>query len=150
MERLFKDEVRQVGRFLGLPSELIDRHPFPGPSLGVRHVGPIARPTLAMLREADAIVRDELVKAGWYHKTWQTFAIFVPVKTVGIKDGKRSYDNVIAIRSINSVDAVTADVVELPWDLLFRMANRIVKEVSGINRVVYDITGKPPATIEWE
>jgi GMP synthase (glutamine-hydrolysing) len=103
-----------------------------------------------MLQEADAIVTEELTKAGWYHKTWQTFAIFVPVKTVGIKDGKRSYDNVIAIRSINSVDAVTADVVELPWELLFKMSTRIVKEVDGINRVVYDITGKPPATIEWE
>lgn len=150
VERLFKDEVRQVGKMLGLPSELLDRHPFPGPSLGVRHVGPIARPTLKMLQEADAIVTEELIKAGWYHKTWQTFAIFVPVKTVGIKDGKRSYDNVIAIRSINSVDAVTADVVELPWELLFKMSTRIVKEVDGINRVVYDITGKPPATIEWE
>ena len=141
----------------GLPPDLkfklvepVDRHPFPGPSLGVRHIGPIARPTLKMLQEADAIVTEELIKAGWYHKTWQTFAIFVPVKTVGIKDGKRSYDNVIAIRSINSVDAVTADVVELPWELLFKMSTRIVKEVDGINRVVYDITGKPPATIEWE
>ena len=150
LERLFKDEVRKVGRMLGLPSELIDRHPFPGPSLGVRHVGAIARPTLEMLREADFIVTEELRKAGWYHKTWQTFAIFVPVKTVGIRDGKRTYDNVIAIRSINSVDAVTAEVVELPWELLFRMAGRIVKEVRGINRVVYDITAKPPGTIEWE
>ena len=150
VERLFKDEVRQVGRMLGLPSELIDRHPFPGPSLGVRHVGPIERNTLAMLREADAIVTEELTKAGWYHKTWQTFAIFVPVKTVGIKDGKRSYDYVIAIRSINSVDAVTAQVVRLPWELLETMMERIVREVDGVNRVVYDITAKPPGTIEWE
>ncbi len=150
VERLFKDEVREVGRLLGLPSELIDRHPFPGPSLGVRHVGPIERDTLHMLREADAIVTGELTKAGWYHKTWQTFAIFVPVKTVGIKNGKRSYDYVIAIRSINSVDAVTAQVVRLPWELLETMMERIVREVDGVNRVVYDITAKPPGTIEWE
>ncbi len=150
VERLFKDEVRAVGRMLGLPSELIDRHPFPGPSLGVRHVGPIERNTLAMLREADAIVTEELTKAGWYHKTWQTFAIFVPVKTVGIKNGHRSYDYVIAIRSINSVDAVTAQVVRLPWELLETMMERIVREVDGVNRVVYDITAKPPGTIEWE
>ena len=150
VERLFKDEVREVGRMLGLPSELIDRHPFPGPSLGVRHVGAIERNTLAMLREADAIVTEELTKAGWYHKTWQTFAIFVPVKTVGIKNHQRSYDYVIAIRSINSVDAVTAQVVRLPWELLETMMERIVKEVDGVNRVVYDITAKPPGTIEWE
>ena len=150
VERLFKDEVRHVGRLLGLPSELIDRHPFPGPSLGVRHVGPIERDTLHMLREADAVVTEELTKAGWYHKTWQTFAIFVPVKTVGIKNGQRSYDYVIAIRSINSVDAVTAQVVRLPWELLETMMERIVREVDGVNRVVYDITAKPPGTIEWE
>ena len=139
-----------MGRLLGLPSEMLDRHPFPGPSLGVRHVGAIKRETLAMLREADAIVTEELLSSGWYAKTWQTFAIFVPVKTVGMKDDKRTYDYVIAIRSINSVDAVTAEVVQLPWDLLFKMADRIVREVDGVNRVVYDITQKPPGTIEWE
>lgn len=148
--RLFKDEVRVVGRMLGLPEELIDRQPFPGPSLGVRHVGPIARDTLAMLREADAIVTDELLKSGWYHKTWQTFAVFLPVKTVGMRDHKRTYQYVIAIRSINTVDAVTAQIVQLPWELLEKMALRITAEVDGINRVVYDITPKPPATIEWE
>ena len=150
VERLFKNEVREVGRLLGLPSEMLDRHPFPGPSLGVRHVGAIKRETLAMLREADAIVTEELLSSGWYAKTWQTFAIFVPVKTVGMKDDKRTYDYVIAIRSINSVDAVTAEVVQLPWELLFKMADRIVREVDGVNRVVYDITQKPPGTIEWE
>ncbi|MBR3709103.1 MAG: GMP synthase (glutamine-hydrolyzing), partial [Lentisphaeria bacterium] len=103
-----------------------------------------------MLQDADNIVTEELHNSGWYAKTWQTFAIFVPVKSVGMKDGKRTYEHVIAIRSINSVDAVTADVVELPWELLFKMSNRIVKEVEGVNRVVYDITGKPPGTIEWE
>ena len=150
VERLFKDEVRQVGRLLGLPGELLDRHPFPGPSLGVRHIGPIARATLKILQEADAIVTEELIKADWYHKTWQTFAIFLPVKTVGIKNGQRSYDYVIAIRSINSVDAVTAEVVQLPWSLLDIMMKRIISEVDGVNRVVYDITQKPPGTIEWE
>ena len=129
---------------------MLDRHPFPGPGLGVRHVGAIKRETLRMLQDADNIVTEELHNSGWYAKTWQTFAIFVPVKSVGMKDGKRTYDHVIAIRSINSVDAVTADVVELPWELLFKMSNRIVKEVEGVNRVVYDITGKPPGTIEWE
>ncbi len=150
VERLFKDEVRAVGRLLGLPSELIDRHPFPGPSLGVRHLGAIDRSTLRILREADAIVTEELLKSGWYHKTWQTFAIFVPVKTVGMKNHKRTYDYVIAIRSINSVDAVTAQVVRLPWELLDTMTERIIREVEGVNRVVYDITSKPPGTIEWE
>ncbi|MPN61546.1 GMP synthase [glutamine-hydrolyzing] [bioreactor metagenome] len=103
-----------------------------------------------MLREADAIVTEELIRSGWYSKTWQTFAIFVPVRTVGIRDGKRSYDHVIAIRSVNSVDAVTAQVVRLPWELLETMMERIIREVPGVNRVVYDITAKPPGTIEWE
>ena len=150
LERLFKDEVRKVGKLLGLPSELLDRHPFPGPSLGVRNVGPISRETLKMLREADAIVTDELLKSGWYHKTWQTFAIFVPVRSVGMKNHQRTYEHVIAIRSINTVDAVTAEVVKLPWELLFKMSERIINEVDGVNRVVYDITQKPPGTIEWE
>ena len=150
LERLFKDEVRKVGRLLGLPSELLDRHPFPGPSLGVRHVGPIDRKTLRILRDADAIVTDELLKSGWYHKTWQTFAVFVPVRSVGMKNHQRTYDYVIAIRSINTVDAVTAEVVQLPWNLLFTMSQRIIAEVEGVNRVVYDITQKPPGTIEWE
>ena len=150
VDRLFKNEVREVGKLLGLPAEMLNRHPFPGPSLGVRHVGAIRRETLAILREADAIVTEELLRTGWYAKTWQTFAIFVPVKTVGMKDGHRTYDHVIAIRSINTVDAVTAEVVRLPWELLFTMADRIVREVPGVNRVVYDITQKPPGTIEWE
>lgn len=150
VERLFKDEVRKIGRLMGLPSELLDRHPFPGPSLGVRHLGAIRRETLHILREADAIVTEELRASGWYEKTWQTFAIFIPVKTVGMKNHQRTYDHVVAIRSINTVDAVTAQVVELPWPLLFKISDRIVNEVDGVNRVVYDITHKPPATIEWE
>jgi len=150
LERLFKDEVRKVGELLGMPYAMLYRHPFPGPSLGVRNVGPISRESLAILREADAIVTEELLKAGWYYKTWQTFAIYVPVRSTGIRDGHRSYDNVIAIRSINSVDAVTAQIVHLPWELLETMSTRIATEVKGVNRVVYDITNKPPATIEWE
>lgn len=148
--KLFKDEVRQVGRMLGLPSELLDRQPFPGPSLGVRHVGAIERSTLAMLREADAIVTEEMKASGWYEKTWQTFAVFVPVKNVGMRNGQRTYEYVIAIRSINTVDAVTAQVVHLPYELLEKIALRITAEIEGINRVVYDVTPKPPATIEWE
>lgn len=150
VERLFKDEVRKVGKLLGLPSELLDRHPFPGPSLGVRHLGAIERDTLRKLREADAIVTEELLASGWYHKTWQTFAIFLPVRSVGMKNGKRTYDHVIAIRSINSVDAVTAQVVRLPWELIDKITERIINEVQGVNRVVYDVTPKPPGTIEWE
>ena len=150
LRTLFKDEVRRVGEQIGLKQDLLGRHPFPGPSLGVRHVGPIERDTLKMLQEADAIVTEELIKADWYHKTWQTFAIFLPVKTVGIKNGQRSYDYVIAIRSVNSVDAVTAEIVQLPWALLDIMMKRIISEVDGVNRVVYDITQKPPGTIEWE
>ena len=150
VERLFKDEVRKVGKLLGLPSELLDRHPFPGPSLGVRHLGAIERDTLRKLREADAIVTEELLASGWYHKTWQTFAVFLPVRSVGMKNGKRTYDHAIAIRSINSVDAVTAQVVRLPWELIDKMTERIINEVQGVNRVVYDVTPKPPGTIEWE
>lgn len=150
VERLFKDEVRAVGRLLGLPSELIDRHPFPGPSLGVRHLGAIEPETLHILREADAIVTEELVRSGWYQKTWQAFAIFLPVKTVGMKDHKRTYEYVIALRAINTVDAVTAQVVRLPWELIDTITARIIAEVPGVNRVVYDTTPKPPGTIEWE
>ncbi len=150
VEMLFKDEVRVVGRMLGLPSELIDRHPFPGPSFGVRHLGAIDRKTLAILREADAIVTEELYRSGWYHRTWQALAVFLPVKAVGMRDGRRTYAYAIAIRAVNSVDAVTAEVVRLPWELLETMSNRILKEVEGVTRVVYDITAKPPGTIEWE
>ncbi|MEA4863226.1 MAG: glutamine-hydrolyzing GMP synthase [Victivallaceae bacterium] len=150
LAKLFKNEVREVGCALGLPPELLNRHPFPGPSLGVRHVGGIERHTLEMLREADAIVTGEMLKSGWYGRTWQTFAVFIPVRTVGVKEQRRSYEYTVAIRSVNSVDNMSAEAVRLPWDLLFRMADRITAEVEGVNRVVYDITNKPPATIEWE
>lgn len=150
VDRLFKDEVRTVGGLLGLPPELIERHPFPGPSLGIRHLGAIAPETLQILREADAIVTEELIRSGWYQKTWQAFAIFLPIKTVGIKDHKRSYEYVIALRAINTLDAVTAEIVRLPWELIDTITARIIAEVPGVNRVVYDTTPKPPGTIEWE
>ena len=129
---------------------MIDRQPFPGPSLGVRCVGEIKREYLRMLREADAIFIEELRKSGWYAKTWQALAAFLPVKSVGIKNGCRHFGYTIAIRAVNTTDAVTADVVHLPWDLIERVSTRIPNEVEGISRVVYDCTPKPPATIEWE
>ena len=148
--RLFKDEVRELGALLGLPAELLDRHPFPGPSLGVRHLGAIEPQTLEMLRQADAIVVEELLTSGWYHKTWQALTVFLPVRAVGIKAGKRAYEYVVAIRAVNSIDALTAQVTRLPWELLERMSRRIIDEVQGISRVVYDTTPKPPGSIEWE
>ena len=150
LARLFKDEVRAVGRKLGLPEVMIDRQPFPGPSLGVRCVGEIKREYLRMLREADAIFTEELRASGWYSKTWQSFAVFLPVKSVGMQDGQRRYGYTIALRSINTSDAVTAQVVHLPWELIEKVSMRIPAEVEGISRVVYDCTPKPPATIEWE
>ncbi len=150
LARLFKDEVRAVGRKLGLPEVMIDRQPFPGPSLGVRCVGEIKREYLRMLREADAIFTEELRASGWYSKTWQAFAAFLPVKSVGMLNGERHYGYTIALRAINTSDAVTAQVVHLPWELLEKVAIRIPTEVQGISRVVFDCTPKPPATIEWE
>lgn len=150
LARLFKDEVRVVGRLLGLPEVMIDRQPFPGPSLGVRCVGEIKREYLRMLREADAIFTEELRASGWYSKTWQAFAAFLPVKSVGMQNGERRYGYTIALRAINTSDAVTAQVVHLPWELIEKVACRIPQEVEGISRVVFDCTPKPPATIEWE
>ncbi len=150
LARLFKDEVREVGRLLGVPEVMIERQPFPGPSLGVRCVGEIRREYLRMLREADAIFTEELRASGWYAKTWQAFAAFLPVKSVGMHEGQRRYGYTIALRAIQTRDAVTAQVVHLPWDLLEKVACRIPQEVEGISRVVFDCTPKPPATIEWE
>ncbi len=150
LARLFKDEVREVGRLLGLPEVMIDRQPFPGPSLGVRCVGEIRREYLRMLREADAIFIEELRASGWYAKTWQAFAAFLPVRSVGMHEGQRRYGYTIALRAITTTDAVTAQVVHLPWELLEKVACRIPQEVEGISRVVIDCTPKPPATIEWE
>lgn len=150
LRELFKDEVRAVGKELGLPDEFIWRHPFPGPGLAVRVVGEITRERLDLLRKADAIVMEELRSSGWYSRVWQGFAVLLPLKTVGVMGDGRSYEHVIALRVVESVDAMTADWVQLPYELLRRISSRIINEVRGVNRVVYDISPKPPATIEWE
>jgi GMP synthase (glutamine-hydrolysing) len=150
LRELFKDEVRAVGRELGIPDEIIGRQPFPGPGLAVRIIGPVTKESLALLREADFIVLEEIKKASFYDKVWQAFAVLLPVKTVGVMGDERTYENVIALRVVHSVDGMTADWVKLPYDLLSLISNRIINEVKGINRVVYDISSKPPSTIEWE
>jgi len=147
---LFKDEVRQLGRELGLAEEFIARHPFPGPGLAVRILGPVDAGRVRLLQEADAIFLDELRDAGWYERTSQAFAVLLPVKSVGVMGDFRTYENVVALRAVETHDFMTADWSHLPHELLGRVANRIVNEVRGINRVVYDVTSKPPATIEWE
>ncbi len=147
---LFKDEVRALGRRLGLDRAFVERHPFPGPGLAVRLLGEVTEDSLAILREADAIFREELDAAGWTDRTSQAFAVFLPVRTVGVMGDGRTYEHVIALRSVDTDDFMTADWSRLPYDLLGKVAGRIVGEVRGVNRVVYDITSKPPATIEWE
>src|SRR5438477_2305453 len=150
LKTLFKDEVRLLGRVLGLPPALVDRHPFPGPGLAVRILGPVRADDLEVLRQTDAIFLEELRRARWYDRTWQAFAVLLPVSTVGVKGDERSYEKVVALRAVNSVDGMTADWTRLPHALLARTASRIANEVRGVNRVVYDVTSKPPATIEWE
>lgn len=147
---LFKDEVRQIGKHLGIPDAIIKRQPFPGPGLAIRIIGEVTPERLEILREVDERVLEEIRKAGFYDQVWQSFAILLPIKSVGVMGDKRTYENVVAIRCVNSVDGMTADWVPLPHDLLGKMANRIINEVPGVNRVVYDISSKPPATIEWE
>ena len=150
LRELFKDEVRELGIALGLPREMVFRHPFPGPGLGVRILGEIERPYVELLQRADAIFIDELRKSGWYDKTAQAFAVFLPVRSVGVMGDGRTYENVVALRAVQTTDFMTADWAPLPHELLARVSNRIINEVRGINRVTYDISSKPPATIEWE
>ena len=150
LRELFKDEVRELGKELGLPDEIIHRQPFPGPGLAVRIIGEVTEERLKILKEADDIIVSEIKGAGLYRKIWQSFGVLLPIKTVGVMGDERTYEHVIAIRAVDSIDGMTADWVKLPYDLLGKISNRIINEVKGINRVVYDISSKPPATIEWE
>jgi GMP synthase (glutamine-hydrolysing) len=150
LRTLFKDEVREVGAQLGLPREIVWRQPFPGPGLAVRILGAVSPERLRILQDADWIVIDEIKKADLYYKIWQSFAVLLPVKTVGVMGDERTYDNVVAIRAVESVDGMTADWVRLPYDLMARLSTRIINEVKGVNRVCLDISSKPPSTIEWE
>jgi GMP synthase (glutamine-hydrolysing) len=150
LRELFKDEVREVGRELGLPDSLVWRHPFPGPGLAIRILGEVTRERLAILRDADAIVMEEMQRAGYYRQVWQAFAVLLPIKTVGVMGDERTYEHVIALRIVDSTDAMTADWSRLPHEFLAHVANRIINEVKRVNRVVLDISSKPPATIEWE
>ncbi len=150
LRRLFKDEVRKVGRSLGLPEEIVSRHPFPGPGLAIRILGEVTNQKLNCLRDADLIVREEISKAGLYHSIWQAFAVLLPVCSVGVMGDQRTYAWPIVLRCVSSEDGMTADWSHIPYEILQRISNRIVNEVKGVNRVVYDITSKPPGTIEWE
>jgi GMP synthase (glutamine-hydrolysing) len=150
LRELFKDEVRALGRELGLPEPFVRRHPFPGPGLAIRIPGDVSREKLDVLRKADTIYLDEIRKAGLYDEIWQAFAVLLPVKTVGVMGDGRTYDNVCALRAVTSSDGMTADSYPFEHAFLSRVATRIVNEVKGINRVVYDVTSKPPGTIEWE
>jgi GMP synthase (glutamine-hydrolysing) len=150
LRELFKDEVRNLGLALGLPRDMIFRHPFPGPGLGVRILGEVKQDYADLLRRADAIFIEELRAAGWYDRTSQAFAVFLPVKSVGVMGDGRTYEWVVSLRAVQTSDFMTAHWAHLPHELLGRVSNRIINEVRGINRVVYDISGKPPATIEWE
>jgi len=150
LRELFKDEVREVGIELGLPRELVMRQPFPGPGLAIRILGEITDERLRILREADVIVLDEIRIAGLYEKVWQSFAVLLPVRTVGVMGDERTYEHVIAVRVVDSLDAMTADWSKIPYEVMGKISNRIINSVKGVNRVVYDISSKPPSTIEWE
>jgi GMP synthase (glutamine-hydrolysing) len=150
LRELFKDEVRAIGREMKMPDDIIDRQPFPGPGLAIRILGEVTEPRLGILREADAIVIEEIKKAGLYKEIWQSFAVLLPIKTVGVMGDERTYENVVAIRAVTSQDGMTADWAKIPYELLGLMSNRIINEVKGVNRVVFDISSKPPSTIEWE
>ncbi|MFI0348567.1 MAG: glutamine-hydrolyzing GMP synthase [Chthoniobacterales bacterium] len=150
LRQLFKDEVRDVGRELGLPREVVDRQPFPGPGLAVRIISPITSKRLKILRAADSIVIEEMRASGWYYKVWQSFAVLLPVQSVGVMGDERTYDCTVALRIVESQDGMTANWVRVPYDLLAKISSRIINEVKGVNRCVYDVSSKPPATIEWE
>ncbi len=150
LKELFKDEVREVGKEIGIPKEMIERHPFPGPGLAIRILGEVTPERLRVLRDADEIVIEELQAAGWYNKVWQGFAVLLPVRSVGVMGDQRTYENVVALRVVESVDAMTADWARLPESLIAAISSRIINEVKGVNRVVYDVSTKPPSTIEWE
>src|SRR5256886_4047338 len=150
LRQLFKDEVRQAGLQLGLPNEIVHRQPFPGPGLAVRILGEVTPERLSILREADTIVQSEMEAADWYYKVWQSFAVLLPVQSVGVMGDQRTYDYSVALRIVESKDGMTTDCVRLPYELLARISNRIANEVKAVNRAVYDISTKPPSTIEWE
>jgi GMP synthase (glutamine-hydrolysing) len=150
LRELFKDEVRQVGRELGLPEVLVTRHPFPGPGLAIRVLGVVTAEALAVLRAADAIYLEEIREAGLYDEIWQAFAVLLPVRSVGVMGDYRTYEHVVALRAVTSRDGMTADWFPFPREVLGRISGRLINEVRGVNRVVYDISSKPPATIEWE
>ncbi|MCL4872528.1 glutamine-hydrolyzing GMP synthase [bacterium] len=150
LRELFKDEVRLLGKELGMPEEIVNRQPFPGPGLAIRILGEVTKKRCGILREADAIVLEEIKKAGLYARMWQSFAVLLPVRTVGVMGDERTYENTVALRAVESVDGMTADWVRLPYGVLERVSGRIINEVRGVNRVVYDISSKPPSTIEWE
>ena len=150
LRELFKDEVRTLGTQLGIPDSIIWRHPFPGPGLAVRILGEVTRERVALLQEADAIAMEEIRKAGLYRDIWQAFLVLLPVRTVGVMGDERTYEYVAALRAVEATDGMTADWFRIPPDVLAIISNRIINEVRGINRVVYDISSKPPSTIEWE
>ena len=150
LRELFKDEVRNVGRELGLPEEMVARHPFPGPGLAIRILSDVTKPKLDLLRKADALYLEEIREAGLYDEIWQAFAVLLPVRSVGVLGDERTYENVLGLRAVTSTDGMTADWYPFPHEVLARISTRVINQVPGINRVVYDVSSKPPATIEWE